>query len=264
MVWNTWPHHGWQDLMGSSLRPWAIRGYCERKTRSGGGVGMGQVRAEERSSFFKVKQKTLSLCWSPSPVLGKHMRSSIWGIHQECFLCQNYLVTLQGKFNQAPTAKTCWFPSLCQGGSKEMRWMPRSAPKRHQPSRERPNLWGWGGGSTVRLAAGAGNTTKGFMAPVLCEPPLFLNLGEKLPKEGSCKRHSSWLTMNRNATCPTQPPLPSATHPHLQQDSHPPTISPISRFVHPGTWYIRLHCSWREHLLYPLLCFTGDLLLHLN
>ena len=93
----------------------------------GGEHGAGEGRRKEH---HKVKQKTWSLCWSPSPVLGKHMRSSIWGIHQECCFCQNYSVTLQGKFNKAPTAKTHWFPSLCQGCSRDTRWMPCSMPKK--------------------------------------------------------------------------------------------------------------------------------------
>lgn len=183
------------------------------------------------------------------------MRSSIRGIHRECCCCQNYSVTIQGKFNKAPTAKTHWFPSLCQGCSRDTQWMPCSVPKKdtspqdktqksYKAELEAAALW---------LVVGAGITIKGTRALGLCEPPLFSLVGREPPKEERCKSHSSGLVMNRKETCPTPLHTPCAS-----PTGQPRIVSPFSHFVHPGTWNTLLHCSWRECLLSPFLSNRGS------
>lgn len=65
---------------------------------------MGQVRGQERAPA-RLNRKPDHSVDLPLLFLAKHMRSSIRGFIKNA-ACQNYSVTLQGKFNKAPTAKT--------------------------------------------------------------------------------------------------------------------------------------------------------------
>lgn len=212
------------DTLGSLDNQGLVWG--QDKKLVGGEHGAGESRRKEHC---KVEQKTWSLCWSPSPVLGKHMRSSIRGIHQECCFCQNYSVTLQGKFNKAPTAKTHWFLSLCQGCSRDTQWMPHALwQERHQPSRQNTEaLQGCARCSNPVAGSWARIARQGTMALGLCEPPLLSLAGREPPKKERYKSHSSGFVINRKETRPTPPALSLATHAHPQQDNR--SCQPVFR-----------------------------------
>lgn len=214
------------DTLGSLDNQGLVWG--QDKKLVGGEHGAGESRRKEHC---EVEQKTWSLCWSPSPVLGKHMRSSIRGIHQECCFCQNYSVTLQGKFNKAPTAKTHWFPSLCQGCSRDTQWMPHALwQKRHQPSRQNTEaLQGCARRSSPVAGSWGQDCKKGNYGPGTLRTSPALTCRERTSKGREIQEslfrvcykqeghppHTSRTLLSHPCTSPTGQPLMSARFPTL-------------------------------------------------
>lgn len=220
----------------------------------GGEHGAGESWRKEHR---KVKQKTWSLCWSPSPILGKHMWSSIWGIHQECCFCQNYSVTLQGKFNKAQTAKTHWFRSLCQGCSRDTQWMPCSMPKKTPALKTKHKSLK---GCTRRSSPVAGSWGRDYKkvnyGPGTLRTSPALTCSEATSK-GREMQESLFRVCYEQEGNPPHTSRTLLSHP-CASPTQPLIVSPFSDFVHPGTWNTLLHCSSGECLLSPFLSNRGS------
>lgn len=218
---NPWGHHYGLGQSGVSVRA------------SQGGQRPAGRWDLKKEAWWGERKNSITLFISLSCSGQTHEAINL-GINQTCFSCQNHSVTLQSKFNKAPSSKTSRFPFLCQG------WLSGNAADATLCA-SFWKVWGWGQG-------------------LQGDPPLFSHLGKGLPKERSCKSHSQkWAfhSCHSEVTWPTVPYLPAiraATHrqPHFHLDC-------VS-----STWYTQLHHSWEEGLLSPLPSFTAYLLQHLN